>query len=222
MTFQVGGVSIAASGIRPVIWSSAWGAVMEAPLVGVGARPYLAQAADPLSGSSYLDLWDAHHLYLSVLGQFGIVGFLLIMGGVVVLVRAMVSEGTTRRHAALYVGPVRRGGSRCHRGERGLPARLGPPGPGRAGERARVGPGALVEGPGAWSRVWGGVAGRRMLHAVNPRPRPREIDQRRCRRHPDGGGGLRLARVGRDRESGAWRCRSRSSSSCCSVSRCSA
>ncbi len=106
MTLEVGGLSIEASGIRPSIWASAWEAVLESPLVGVGASPYLAQAADPLGGSSYLELWDAHSLYLSLLGQFGIVGFLLLLGAVVVLARAMVREGITRRHAALLVALV--------------------------------------------------------------------------------------------------------------------
>ncbi len=132
MGFDVGGLSISASGIRPSIWSSAWQAVVESPMAGVGASPYLAQAADPLSVSSSLELWDAHNLYLSLLGQFGLVGFGLIFGAVTVLVRAG--------------GSVRRRRSRRHGGERGLQARLGPVGHGRAGRSTRMGSGALVEG----------------------------------------------------------------------------
>ena len=161
MTFQVGGVSIAASGIRPVIWSSAWGAVMEAPLVGVGASPYLAQAADSLSGSSYLELWDAHNLYLSVLGQFGIVGFLLIMGGVVVLVRAMVSEGTTRRHAALMLALFAvavHGVTVASEDFRHVWALLGLVGLASVPEWAQ-GPGALVEGQGRGAGCGAGSPG---------------------------------------------------------------
>ena len=103
MGFDFAGLSISASGIRPAIWSSAWEAVRESPLAGVGASPYLAEAADPVSNTSSLALWDAHNLYLSLLGQFGLVGFGLIFGAVAVLVRALVREGTTRRHAALLV-----------------------------------------------------------------------------------------------------------------------
>jgi len=56
MGFDLGGLSISASGIRPAIWSSAWEAVLELPWAGVGASPYLAEAADPLSNSSSLTL----------------------------------------------------------------------------------------------------------------------------------------------------------------------
>ena len=103
MGFNLGGLSISASGIRWGIWASAWQAVLESPLAGVGASPYLAEAMDPLSGSSTLSPWDAHNLYLSLLGQYGLVGFALITGAVVILVRALIRAGTTRRNAALLL-----------------------------------------------------------------------------------------------------------------------
>ena len=103
MGFDLGGVSISVSGIRLGIWASAWQAVLESPLAGVGASPYLAEAMDPLSGSSTLSPWDAHNLYLSLLGQYGLAGFALITGAVVILVRALIRDGTTRRNAALLL-----------------------------------------------------------------------------------------------------------------------
>jgi len=101
MGYSVGSLSVSASGIRPAIWASAWQAVLESPLAGVGASPYLAEAADPLTGSGAESLWDAHSLYLSLVGQFGVVGLALFLGAVAILVRALIREGTTRRHAAL-------------------------------------------------------------------------------------------------------------------------
>ena len=103
MGLEVGGLSVSVSGIRPAIWSSAWEAVLDSPLAGVGASPYLAEVADPLNNEGAVALWDAHNVYLSILGQFGLVGFLLISGAVVMLVRALVRDGTSRRHAALLV-----------------------------------------------------------------------------------------------------------------------
>ena len=103
MGFNVGGLSISAGGIRPGIWASAWEAVRESPRAGVGASPYLAEAMDPLSGSSRLSLWDAHNLYLSIVGQYGLAGLALISGAVAILVRALNRGGSTRRHGALLV-----------------------------------------------------------------------------------------------------------------------
>ena len=102
MGYNLGGLSISASGIRPNIWASAWEVVRESPIVGAGASPVVTQAVGPL-GSRTMQSWDAHNIYLSLLGQFGLVGLALITGAVVVLVRQLVREGTTRRHAALLV-----------------------------------------------------------------------------------------------------------------------
>lgn len=87
------GVELTTSGIRPRIWASAVGAVLEAPLIGVGAAPYLAQAVDPADPSGGPVLWDAHSVYLSVLGQYGVVGFALLGGGVWLLVRRLRRPG---------------------------------------------------------------------------------------------------------------------------------
>jgi O-antigen ligase len=63
--------------VRPEIWKSSLAAIALAPLRGVGASPYLASAPDP--GAAFTPaLWDAHDAYLSVLGQFGVVGLLLL------------------------------------------------------------------------------------------------------------------------------------------------
>ena len=103
MGYGLGDVSISASGIRSSIWASAWQAVVESPIAGVGASPFVARAVDPFGGSGALDLWDAHNIYLSLMGQYGLVGLALIAGAVMVLVRQLIRQGTTRRHAALLV-----------------------------------------------------------------------------------------------------------------------
>jgi hypothetical protein len=103
MSVEVAGLSITGSGIRPVIWGSAMEAFLGAPLGGVGASPVLAVAADPLGSTSSAALWDAHNIYLSILGQFGLVGAALFGGAFAVLARTLVREGTTRRHAVLVV-----------------------------------------------------------------------------------------------------------------------
>ena len=103
MGVGVGGLSITGSGIRPTIWLSALEAFKEAPIGGVGASPTLAVAADPLSSTSASALWDAHNVYLSILGQFGLVGAALLAGALTVLIGTLVREGTTRRHAVLVV-----------------------------------------------------------------------------------------------------------------------
>ena len=97
------GVSFTASGIRPGIWSSALEAFKEAPIGGVGASPYIALAVDPLDPASPIQLWDAHNIYLSILGQFGLVGAALLGGAIVVLTSTLVRAGATRRHAVLLV-----------------------------------------------------------------------------------------------------------------------
>ena len=103
MGVDVAGLSVTASGIRPAIWSSALEAFKEAPIGGVGADPFLAVAADPLDGTSATALWDAHNIYLSILGQFGLVGAALLGGAVAVIAWRLVRTGATRKHAVLLV-----------------------------------------------------------------------------------------------------------------------
>ena len=103
MDVDVAGLLITGSGIRPSIWASAFETFQEAPIGGVGARPFVAVAVDPLDGTSAMSSWDAHNVYLSILGQFGLVGAALFAGALVGLTRTLVREGTTRRHAVLFV-----------------------------------------------------------------------------------------------------------------------
>lgn len=74
------GIHLVTSGIRPGIWSASLQPIVEAPLFGVGASPYVALAADPLKGGAEA-LWDAHNALLSVWAQFGLVGVLLLAAG---------------------------------------------------------------------------------------------------------------------------------------------
>ena len=103
MGVDVAGLSIRGSGIRPAIWASALEAFKEAPIGGVGATPFLAVVADPLGAASATAVWDAHNIYLSILGQFGLVGAALFAGAGVVLTWTLFREGVTRRHAVLLV-----------------------------------------------------------------------------------------------------------------------
>ena len=100
---DIAGLSVAGTGLRPVIWASAWDAVKESLIGGVGASPYLAIIADPLAPTSPVARWDAHNVYISVLGQYGVVGFVLLGGAVTVLVRTLIRGGVTRRHSMLLV-----------------------------------------------------------------------------------------------------------------------
>lgn len=95
LSVDVAGLRITTGGIRPEIWSDALAAVRESPLLGVGAAPYLAETVDPLAPSGGTALWDAHSTYLSVLGQFGVVGGLLFFGGL-----AWVARGVRRAEPA--------------------------------------------------------------------------------------------------------------------------
>lgn len=92
LTFGLGPIEVRTGGIRPQIWSDAAGALLSSPLVGVGAAPYLAETADPILPEAGNALWDAHSTYLSVLGQFGVVGGMLFFGGLVLVVRAVASR----------------------------------------------------------------------------------------------------------------------------------
>lgn len=90
MNLSLGPVEIATGGIRPRIWGSALGAFLESPILGVGGSPYLAEAAEPLDPGQVAYLWDAHSSYLSVMGQYGLVGTALLGAGLWVLVRAVL------------------------------------------------------------------------------------------------------------------------------------
>ncbi|MEX2526849.1 MAG: O-antigen ligase family protein [Gemmatimonadota bacterium] len=76
MAVKVPWGTVSTDGNRWGIWSSAWQAVRTAPFMGVGSSPYLAETFHPYS------LWDAHSTYLSVAGQYGLVGLLLLLAGV--------------------------------------------------------------------------------------------------------------------------------------------
>ncbi len=100
---DLGFVELATSGIRPRIWRSAAEAVLAAPLLGVGASPYVAEAVDPLVGGGAV-LWDAHNGYLSVLGQYGLVGATLAAVGVAWVVGgALAAVPAGRVRTALVV-----------------------------------------------------------------------------------------------------------------------
>jgi len=86
LDLSMAGRSIQTGGIRPAIWGSAFQAFLEAPIRGVGAAPYLAAVVDPLRGGPAA-LWDAHNSYLSVLGQFGLLGAGLAVVGFTLLVQ---------------------------------------------------------------------------------------------------------------------------------------
>lgn len=100
---KVGGMHLVTSGVRPAIWRGALDAVANAPLLGVGAAPFLAEVPDPLQGGAPA-LWDAHNAYLSVLGQFGLVGALLLGTGLIWTARGAFQGLSGGRGA-----PLRRG-----------------------------------------------------------------------------------------------------------------
>jgi O-antigen ligase len=100
LDFHVGWVHVVTNAIRPEIWRSSLRAVAVSPLIGVGAAPYLAQAADPLRGGA-VGLWDAHDAYLSVLGQFGVVGLALLVGGAWMIVAPVWRARPSRARSAV-------------------------------------------------------------------------------------------------------------------------
>lgn len=93
VSLRVGPLVVTTGGIRPRIWSSAVEAFFAAPIAGVGASPYLAQAAEPLDPAHVVYLWDAHSTYLSVLGQYGLAGASFLAAGIVLLVRGVTVGG---------------------------------------------------------------------------------------------------------------------------------
>lgn len=101
-----GDVRLVTSGIRVRIWEDALRAFLSSPIAGVGAAPVLADAVDPVDPGPGLQLWDAHSAYLSVMGQFGLVGTLLVAGAAFFVVR-----GLLRSRGAVSTGTIRRPGS---------------------------------------------------------------------------------------------------------------
>lgn len=89
LRIEVAGLRVVTSGLRSEIWSRALRPFLEFPLRGVGALPHLARTTDPLEPSAAGRLWDAGNVYISVLGQFGAVGFVLLAGALWLLVRAV-------------------------------------------------------------------------------------------------------------------------------------
>ncbi len=100
LAFRLGPLALRTGAVRPAIWVSSLRAVATAPLLGVGAAPYLAEAPDPLD-AGVVRLWDAHDTYLSVVGQFGAVGLVLLAAGVLLLVAALVRRRPSRVRTAL-------------------------------------------------------------------------------------------------------------------------
>ena len=99
LSFELGPWTVLVGAVRPAIWSNAAEAVVTPPLIGVGAAPFLAVAPDPAGGAA-LHLWDAHQAYLSVVGQFGLVGAALAGAGAALLVRGMLAAPQTRARTA--------------------------------------------------------------------------------------------------------------------------
>ncbi len=99
LELEVGGWSIRVGAVRPAIWASALAAVSSSPLIGVGAAPFLARAPHPMGGPGPY-LWDAHQAYLSVLGQFGVVGAALMGAGIALVARALLGAPPSRYRAA--------------------------------------------------------------------------------------------------------------------------
>ena len=100
LSFGLGPWTVEVEAVRPAIWRSGLEAFVTSTLVSVGAAPFLATAPGPFGGVS-LHLWDAQQAYLSVLGQFGLLGAVLAGTGVVLLVRGLLAEPRTRARAAV-------------------------------------------------------------------------------------------------------------------------
>ena len=94
------GLDIASTGIRPQIWLGSLRAVLDSPLLGVGASPYLAEAFDPAMET--IGLWDAHNAVLSVLGQFGPLGLGLLAAGLWMTTRGVFGTGSRAGDRATY------------------------------------------------------------------------------------------------------------------------
>lgn len=97
----LGDATLVTGGFRPRIWASVLPVIAGSPLAGVGATPWLASAVDPMRVGGGLAYWDAHNIYLSVLGQFGVAGLALLGAAIVLLVREVLRQGATRARIAL-------------------------------------------------------------------------------------------------------------------------
>lgn len=97
----LGDATLVTGGLRPRIWESVLQAGAASPLAGVGASPWLAAAVDPMAVGGSLAYWDAHNIYLSVLGQFGIAGLTLLVAAIALLVCEVLRQGPTRARIAL-------------------------------------------------------------------------------------------------------------------------
>ncbi len=98
--------SITTDGLRPAIWVSTLETVREAPFTGVGATPALASVPAVGEVGSPLRMWDAHNVYLSLLGQFGLVGFGLLMTALGLLVMELFRQVSSRGHMALAAAVI--------------------------------------------------------------------------------------------------------------------
>jgi hypothetical protein len=101
LDFGFAGLEVTTNAIRPRIWQGAIFAIMDSPLFGVGAAPYLAEAVDPLDPALGIGLWDAHNAYLSLLAQFGIVGSFIAGFGVWKIAGEALGAGSDRAAVAV-------------------------------------------------------------------------------------------------------------------------
>ncbi len=100
---HIGPVHVVTTALRPAIWRESIVPFTLAPLRGVGAAPFLARVPDPLAGMAPA-LWDAHDAYLSVLGQFGLVGFVLVAAGLWLAISGVrAAAPPSRARAAVLV-----------------------------------------------------------------------------------------------------------------------
>jgi putative inorganic carbon (hco3(-)) transporter len=74
---------------RLLIYGAAWGMFIESPATGIGYGNFRAHF-NSFTGDAPADLWDAHCLYLKVLAETGLPGFLLffaMLGSILLLAR---------------------------------------------------------------------------------------------------------------------------------------
>jgi O-antigen ligase len=104
LQIEAGPIGISTNGIRPRLWASAWAAVTAAPAFGVGASPFLARLS-PIPGLAGIGgLWEAHSVYVGVLGQFGLVGTAILGAGIGLLVRGVAVLGATNESGTVHRG----------------------------------------------------------------------------------------------------------------------
>jgi len=91
LDLHVLGLELTTGAIRPSIGRSSLAPFLSSPLGGVGAAPFLGEAADRLQGGA-VGLWDAHDAYRSILSRFGLVG-----GGVLAVDALLLAGEDLRR-----------------------------------------------------------------------------------------------------------------------------